>query len=145
MEGGHNKASHFSKNCSHARMAWSQMWRASRYWESRVGCPCSSGWNAPIIIPINAPALASSCENATCGLEAGCNRAISVGYMIQRWESGCGAHTRRRMGIFQRKWYAVQWPPKLSASQGFIRKGHSHRLEGVFTLFIDLARLSTLP
>ena len=60
-------------------------------------------------------------ENAARCLETCGHGAIFVRHMIQRWEPGGGAHTCRRMGIFQRKGHAVQRPPYLTASQRFIR------------------------
>ncbi len=61
-------------------------------------------------------------EHAARCLEACGHGAIFLGHVVgQRWEPGGGAHARRRMGIFQRKGHAMQRPPHLTASQGFIR------------------------
>ena len=61
-------------------------------------------------------------ENAARGLEACGHGAICLGHVVgQWWEPGCGAHARRRMGIFQRKGHAMQRPPHLTASQCVIR------------------------
>src|SRR4029077_5045909 len=61
-------------------------------------------------------------EHAASLLEARSNRAVYLRHVIsQRRTPACGAHARRRMGIFQRKGHAMQRPPHRTTSEGFIR------------------------